>query len=263
MKTPLPCHKKPYEGWNAGKSKCKSFALLLAGAFLSIAVLSACSSGGPPAPAEYPATSQVPVPAPYPLNTQMKMQALHHWDLLARDVAAHIADKIREQSRTTPFSVYIVPGASTPFEKAFRELLTTRIVQSGIRVAPSPEEQLLLSTDVQMVWHSRRIRRTPPGVLHALSPGLYVSRALPISGSSRAAASHAVGEAGLLAEAGRYTWELPRHEILINISLTLGNEYLARDSAIYYIDDPEWWHYRHFTGEQPRTSLVTYRVVEK
>ena len=38
---------------------------------------------------------------------------------------------------------------------------------------------------------------------------------------------------------------LPEKEVMVTLSLMYKGSYMMRHSSIYYIDNPEWWHYAH------------------
>lgn len=245
------------------RPKRSFFRAALAGVFigLPLAPMAGCS---PVAFHGSPVASQVPVPAPYPLTTQTKMQAMHHWDVLAGEMSERVAHEVKFRGWLDQWGIYVVPSGTTPFEKAFRELLVTHLVRQGLRVDAATPGQLLLTTEIQAVRHAERLHREPGGLFRVLSPGLVTTAVVPITGANRDEIARQVGAAEVTAEAGLFTPELPQSELLITMSLTLGGDFLARHSAIVYIDDAEWWQYRHEAREERRDqAVVTYRVVTK
>ncbi len=213
-----------------------------------------------------PAVSQVPVPGAYPLSMQYKMQAMHHWSLLAGDITDRIKKKLETGNLEFKEPVYVIPSGTTPFEKAFRELLITRFVEKGIFVTDDLNSRILLNVDVQTVFHRREIIRTKAGVYKSLAPGLFVKRNIPLAGRGNRLleVERSIFDARLNVEAGAYTVELPKTEIMITTSLTSENDYLMRYSAIYYIDDSEWRHYKHKSSRtHRRTAVVNYGIVDK
>ena len=198
----------------------------------------------PSGPAK-PVTSQVPVPNAFRLSTQQKMQAIQHWKLLAVDVAGLIKKKVEDSYLETQIPIYVAPSGITPFEKAFHDLLLTGLVEIGMDVSNQPNGNLQLSFDIQVVTHHNKILKTRAGVYKSLAPGFFVRRDTPLYGPKRRTeeAGMHVQSAELNAEAGEYTIELPKNEIMVTSSLMFGNKYILRNSSIYYINDPEWSHY--------------------
>ena len=137
------------------------------------------------------------------------------------------------------------PQELHPFEKAFRNLLLTSLVAKGMKVSNKPKGNLLLSFDIQVVTHNRKILRTGTGVYKSLAPGFFVRRDIPFSGPKKRTveAEMFVHSAELNGESGEYTIELPENEIMVTSSLMFKDEYMMRNSSIYYINDPEWSHY--------------------
>ncbi len=211
-----------------------------------------------------PITSQVPVPNAYRLSTQPKMQAVHHWSVLAEDVANVVYLKLMESFSENQFPLYVASAGITPFDKGFHELLITRLVEKGLPVSNNYKDPLVLSFDTQVVNHKRRIIRTKAGVYESLAPGFFVHRDIPLSGlenQSRKAQS-LVNSAELNVEAGEYTIELPEKEVMVTLSLMFKGVYVMRHSSVYYINDPEWWHYAQ-RSEVQEPGVARYTLVDK
>ncbi len=210
-----------------------------------------------------PVTSQVPVPASYPLNTQQKMQAMHHWEVLANDVACRISDFLEASSLDTYYPIYVAAGSSTPFEKAFYDLLITKLVEKGAKVSRARNEAMVLSFDLHMVRHGKRIITTQKGVYKSLAPGMYVKRQPPEKTTPQTiySAEMHVAESRVNVESGAYTHHLPNVEIMVTTSLTRNEDYVVRDSSIYYINDSDWSNYKqNIMHRDP--SVVNYRLVD-
>lgn len=192
-----------------------------------------------------PVTSQVPVPNAFRLSTQRNMQAAHHWKLLANDVADLIKKKIENGYHDTRIPIYVAPSGITPFEKAFHDLLLTRLVEIGVDVSNQPKGNLQLSFDIQVITHHNKILRTGAVVYKSLAPGFFVRRDTSLYGPENRTdeAENLLQGAELNAEAGEYTIELPKNEIIVTTSLMFSGKYIMRNSSIYYINDPEWSHY--------------------
>ncbi len=196
--------------------------------------------------------SQVPKPSTYPLTFQKKMQAAEHWNLLARDVAEQVwmccdEREACELGQGRPLYVERKPGV---FGQAFRRLLITNLVRppsrgvmqrSGCIVAEEETDDcLVLRYDVQLIKHrTSRFNRPMPGAFTALATGLSVIR----NNSPDTLKAWGIG-AGVLADiwAGAAA-TLPHHEVLITTSIVQDNQYLFSKADLYYINDPDFWHY--------------------
>ena len=211
-----------------------------------------------------PVASQVPVPNGYRLSTQPKMQSIHHWDVLAKDVAQKVESQLSDTFLKDQYTLYVAPSGTTAFEKVFHQLLITRLTENGMTMSSKPEDALVLSFDIEMVRHAARLVRTKEGVFKSLAPGFMVKDDTPLSGpfSQVQAAEIQVGNAQLNMEAGLYTMTLPEIEVVVTTSLTRDNIYVARTSSVYYINDLEWWHYKNRTGIHS-PSLVTFSIVDE
>ena len=235
----------------------------------ALALLSGCMitpvppTGGQAGPG-MPVVSQVPVPGGYRLNTQPKMQAIHHWDVLAKDVAGRVERRLSGTHLKDQYILYVAPSGTTAFEKIFHQLLITAFVEKGISVSSTPQNAMVVSFDIELVRHASRLVRAEKGVYRSLAPGFMVKDDLPLGGnfSQTPTAEFLVDSAQVNTEAGLYTVELPETEIVITTSLTRDKMYIARTSSVYYINDPEWWHYKNKTGVHS-PSLATFSIVDE
>ena len=108
--------------------------------------------------------AQVPKPTAYDFSTQQKMQAVHHWDILANDMATQIAKKLQSQKRNSDVPLYVENHSEMPFTEAFYDLLVGHLVDKGVWVTTSEQSSLVAEYDVQLVHHSaKHIQRPWPG----------------------------------------------------------------------------------------------------
>lgn len=196
--------------------------------------------------------AQVPKPATYPMSFQKKMQAGHHWNLLAQDVAEQVRLCCSEGfgcdfAQGRPLYVEAKSGV---FGKAFHEMLIAHLVRPQVYgvgqwngclvVEEKTEDSLVLRYNVQLIKHrSNRFNRPMPGTFTALATGLAVIR----NNTPNTLKAWGIG-AGVLADiwAGSST-TLPHHEVLITTSVLNGNQYLFGKADLYYINDPDFLHY--------------------
>ena len=104
--------------------------------------------------------SRIPQPATYAFSEQQKMQAAHHWDVLASDVANQINNQLiindyidRAVYVKTTCGTDATPckqQETTQFNEAFRDLLITRLVSFGV---PTSIEKK--ATDIEVTTKCR------------------------------------------------------------------------------------------------------------
>lgn len=195
--------------------------------------------------------TRIPQPSGYKFTEQQKMQALHHWDILANDVANQINTTLIEQGYLTS-PVYVQhscgqpdpcgPGETFPFDEGFNDLLTTQLVHFGVPTsAEKRADALVVDYKVQVVYHqTHRFQWARPGLLTALASGVVVLHDAPwqIATMAGAAAADALLTTSVLS--GHY-------EVIITTSIVDNNLYLMRTSNIYYINDPDFWQYQQST----------------
>ncbi len=200
------------------------------------------------------ACTQTPVPTTYPYSEQKKMQAAHHWEVLAVDVAEQLAQKLTTVNLAGR-KVAIEFSEDTPFNKGFRSLLLTQLVHRGVPVSARPAaDSLKVVYETQLVHHRQeRLSRTYPGALSAtatyLATGVWVIRDALLYGTDAAQYWAIVGVAiGAVVAAdvfsGAFARDLPHSEVVISASLMEGDDYLSRKTDIYYVNDEDQWHYQ-------------------
>jgi hypothetical protein len=186
-------------------------------------------------------TSQIPVATNYPYSKQQKMQAPHHWEVLATEVVNQL-NQSRKVSDSMP--IFVVPKfhlpskedptiwtatkplaiadesdrlVTIPFKRAYQNYLITQLVNAGYNVVnDSQAAELIMTFDIQLVKHNNRPVRSPN----------------IISKFGRVFAGAADG-AYIGIEASPY-------EVVITTSVKKGNTYVMSHTSTYYIDTPLW-----------------------
>ncbi|GAB2800119.1 hypothetical protein GCM10027040_29590 [Halomonas shantousis] len=198
----------------------------------------------------YVNTSQVPMATTYPITEQQKMQAAHHWDVLAQHEAQQILT--RPSLRDRPL---FVAGntQTTPFANGFDDLLISRLVSSGAIVRTDPLNAAQVHYSVQVVKHKDRgYIRESPGTWTALSTGIAVAT-LPINHWNEPALA-LIPAAGIVdLFSGNWT-ELSHEEVIITTQVTDNNRILYSSSNIYYINAGDDDHYESGTKTIPVTN---------
>ncbi|MDF1486056.1 hypothetical protein PY257_12840 [Ramlibacter sp. H39-3-26] len=213
------------------------------------------------------ATLDVPRADNYPESSQKKARAVHHWDVLAEDVAARVAATLRATG-APPVALYVVPGADTDFNRGFRSLLLTRLVDQGLPVAVQPGASgLELHFDTQTVRHSRPPGLNYPMPMTTLAAGVAVARDLAVYDHSAAAGVASALGIGLILDGARIAREGPAAggptgtEVLVSTALQSGGVYLARTADVYYIEGADASLYRPAPPAPAPTPLKTWKVV--
>jgi hypothetical protein len=208
-----------------------------------------------------PACGRIPEPINHEYSQQKKMQAVEHWELLARDVASRLNHElVIYDYLSTPVFVKETCGdegapcrqnQTSSFNEAFRDLLITQLVQYGVQTRNQPANDALeLNYKVQIVHHrDNRIRSHYPGTVTALTAAVLVLRDAPFELAALAAAGAADVANSAYTRHGHY-------EILITTSIVNANKYVFRTSDIYYINDKDFWHYQENPAEAGTISLT-------
>jgi hypothetical protein len=205
--------------------------------------------------------ARVPTPIGYDYSKQHKMQASHHWDILAADTAAEINKAlilsdyvnapvfVRETcgDENTPCK----PFETSVFDETFRDLLVTHLVALGVPTSAEPNEETIeVKYKAQTVFHNaRRWRTIQPGLITTLTAGVIVLRNAPWE-------IGAIAGAAALDTANATYVRKSQFEVVLTTSMVVKSTYLYRNTNIYYINDADSWHY-HTQAEPSKITLTT------
>jgi uncharacterized protein YneR len=172
------------------------------------------------------------------------MQAAHHWDVLAKDVAKDVKLALQKNDLFGK-QIYVEPHDMSTFDEIFGTLLITQLFKQKIKLTESESNSLKLKYGTQVVKH-RAERFTSPRYpcailsLTALGHGVYKA----FSANSDALGLFAAAGAAEAINDIEFEWGVPHYEIVITTELTT-NEGIKkyRTSNIYYINDADFWHY--------------------
>jgi hypothetical protein len=190
---------------------------------------------------------RLPQPQGFIYSEQRKMQAAHHWNVLANDVASRINSELIRQNYLNT-GVYVrhscgIPdacghGDTFPFDEGFNDLLTTQLVNFGVKTLVREDEGLTVDYKVQVIQHRANRRQWPqPGMLTALTASILVFRDAPWEIAALAAAATVDALNAVSVTNGHF-------EIVITTSIVDGNRYVMRTSDLYYINDVDFWQYQ-------------------
>jgi len=196
-------------------------------------------------------TSQAPIATTYTLTEQQKMQAAHHWNVLAQ----HQADMLVQQFANKPL---YIKGAeqTTPFSTAFDSLLTSQLVSAGAFVKTSPNLAAQVTYKVQVVEHKDRERiRAPEGAYTALAAGIAVAT-IPYNQWSEPALALIPAAAGADLFSGSWTSET-NQEVVITTQVTDAGQVVYSNSSIYYINPGDNDHYKAKTKQAAKPVNVS------
>lgn len=160
------------------------------------------------------APPDVPQGALHPVSTQKTARAVQHWNVMADDVAAHVAERLRDWPADKHAIYVVVPPGESGFDAGFRQLLTTRLLQRGLTLATEPTP-LRLQVQTQLVQHHANAPLVASG--SRLGGGVSVQR----GAQGYAPASAATGPM--------------RSEILVTTSLENEGRFIVRTGDVYSV----------------------------
>ncbi|QIB67448.1 hypothetical protein [Kineobactrum salinum] len=190
-------------------------------------------------------TSQAPVVATYGISEQQKMQAAHHWLVLAE----HEAHNMLVDPTLSGKALYVQQGEGADFAQGFEALLTSELVSRGGFVRTEPDNAARITTRVQLLRHKdRQFVRAPQGALTALAAGIAVAT-VPYNHWTEPALALIPAAAAGDAFSGNWTARTET-EVIVTTQVTQNSRILYSSSNIYYINGGDNDHY----GGERRTA---------
>ena len=105
-------------------------------------------------------TLDVPRADNYPATGQKKARAVHHWSVLADDVASRVAEKIVAWP-AGEYPIYVKAANSSSFDQGFLSLLRVRLLDRGVVLSVVPTD-VELEVQTQLVQHEATGPRNSP-----------------------------------------------------------------------------------------------------
>lgn len=210
-------------------------------------------------------TLDVPRADNYPATGQPKARAVHHWDVLADDVAARVAAKVAAWPEGQ-YPIYVMPATDGSFQQGFRKLLLTRLLDRGLLLSTDPAD-VVLNFDAQVVVHPTPVSNSVQMPVTALAAGVVVARDAityahsPFSIVAGTLATGVALDAARLLTDGAAAGGPTRTEVLVTTSLESGQRYLARTADVYYIAPHDAVLYQALPPPPPPTPVQLWQVV--
>ncbi|MGP1629370.1 MAG: hypothetical protein ACTS5V_05470 [Giesbergeria sp.] len=217
-------------------------------------------------------TLDVPRADNYPATGQKKARAVHHWDVLAGDVATRVAQKISDWPQGEN-PIYVTVADSSSFNQGFLKLLRVQLLDRGLALSTVPTA-VELEVQTQLVQHEASVPRSLPiplgGTMLGAGVGVwrdwkehYSDRVL-LPGMSTligVGAGLAVDMAQLYTQ-GAAAGGPTRTEVLITTTLKSHDRYLAGSADLYYIERADAALYQPELPPPAPMPLTTWQVVK-
>lgn len=201
--------------------------------------------------------ADVPTPTRFEAAAQKKLQAAHHWQVIAGHVAEQLAADLSMGDKLAGRALYVPqPGGEQAFVEGFRELLITALVERGVPVAT--QAQGALSVDVRYAAYrfspDRVVNQYRYGELTSLAVGLWGLGAIGSAKVTQAvgvrAGSVLIGMSAWLDGFGWLENEatgksreasgpVPQSEIVLTTSIADAGRIVARKSHVYFVADAD------------------------
>lgn len=187
--------------------------------------------------------SEVPIAKNFPATGQEKLQAAAHWDV----VSAHIASKLIWNlggKLDKNAGVYVSSNKSTPFNRAIESELVFALLEDKYKVVKNPSNAINIQVTTEVVEFSeKRLQNKNIGVPTALVAGVWALAAADATAGGVATAAVATADFSRGAFAEFASGETPKTEIMITITASDKDQYIALTKGTYYVTDSDRWLY--------------------
>lgn len=191
-------------------------------------------------------TLDVPRADNYPATGQKKARAVHHWDVLAADVARRVAEKIATWP-SGEHPIYVSTADKSSFNEGFLKLLRVHLLEVGVTLSAVPAT-VELQVQTQVVQHEANdlVNSPIPLPVTVLGGGVgavYEWKTHYAGYTMLPGAAAGVGLGlGLAMDLARYHTQgaaaggPTRTEVLVTTMLKNGDTLLAGSADMYYIE---------------------------
>ncbi len=190
--------------------------------------------------------SEAPIAKNFPTTSQEKLQAASHWGLITNDLSKRIQVKVDGKiDKKQP--LYISSKNSAPFNQAVVAELISSLVADGYLVVKNPENTIKVDVDTQVLSFSpNRLQASASGVPTAIVAGLWTLSEAGVAITAAGVASGAIVAKDLDNYFGSEvaSGSTPKTELIINVSVSDANHYIAVSRATYYVSDTDKWLYQ-------------------
>lgn len=182
----------------------------------------------------------IPVAENFPYTAQKKVRSAGHWDAVAQHVVSGTLTRLGQTPAAGSALQIGLPSTPTPFERAFRELLITRLVNEGQTVVERDDAPIKVSYQAQLVRHNSDRPHFIPGLFTAITTGVYVAHYLGVHAHRDAALAGGLGYAAIAdVTRSQYTGGPTHTELILTTTIMQGDRYLVRNTDVYYIEDSD------------------------
>lgn len=222
----------------------------------------------------------LPSPERHAASTQRTWRAVHHWDVLAEDMAARVAEKTADWP-PGEHPIYVVMPGETRFGQGFRKLLIPRLLNHGVTVSMEPSTPVHLVIETQVLQHMAAGSSVLSGIplaagvsvsrdgAHSHGADLYAQAAeRPMADVETAGTEGRLRRLPILADRPPVVYPRlatpERSEVLVSASLESGGRYLAGTANVYSLAHDDAALYlaaEPYPLRAPPSLAKTWRVV--
>ncbi|WP_334154703.1 hypothetical protein [Tepidimonas sp.] len=199
----------------------------------------------------------IPVAENFPYTAQKKVRSAGHWDAVAGHVVSTTLTRLGQTPAAGAALQVGLPASPTAFDRAFRELLITRLVSEGKTVVERDDAPIKVSYQAQVVRHNSDRPHFIPGLFTAITSGVYVAHYLGVHAHPDAAMVGGLGYA-VIADVARsqYTGGPTHTEVILTTTIMQGDRYLVRNTDVYYVEDSDATLFQVVRGPASREFKV-------
>lgn len=189
--------------------------------------------------------SEVPTATNFKTSSQEKLQAASHWGLITNDLSKKIQAKMDGNvDKSSP--LFISSTIHSPFNQAVVAELISSLLSDGYTIVKRPKDAIRVDVDTQVLQFSPdRLQARTVGVPTLLAAGLWaVSETSSVTGAGVVTGVIAGADALTYMNSEKASGQTPKTEIIVGITVSDEDKYIANSRGTYYVSDTDQWLYK-------------------
>lgn len=183
--------------------------------------------------------SETPVATNFQTTSQHKLQAAAHWAVISNDLTNKIKANM-ESVVTKDQAVYVSSTTTSPFSHAVVGEIIASLVTDGFNVVKTAKDAVNIEVETQVLeFSANRLQARKAGIPTALASGVWALAEVHATAAGAATAIIATVDGLSYFNSENASGGTPKTEIIINVSASDDNRFLAVTRGTYYVSDSD------------------------
>ncbi len=203
--------------------------------------------------------SGTPTATNFETTSQHKLQAAAHWGVISNDLTNKIKTNMASTvSKEQP--IYVSSTATSAFNHAIVGEIIASLVTDGYNVVKTPKNAVSVEIETQVLQFSaNRWQARKAGIPTLLATGVWALAEASATAAGAATAIIATADTASYFNSENAAGATPQTEIIINVSASNDNRFLAVTRGTYYVSDSDRGLYQAAQSRAIQTKEFSVR----